>query len=345
MRRFPILFLAFLLLPLLNHSQGPPPSRKHTVTRAGNLKLIPANEAPPEESRVSIEENGTVRQITSNAIPSHRVGAFPNRGNPNRIRPQAFEFELPAKPEPAASITYLHDPRNHRMFRGPMRFGVALNGLLFDPGAAEFYLGDASLGWQYEPLSGAISLGLDENHAHVQPTGSYHYHGLPVGLMKRLGYRNGKHSPLIGWAADGFPIYAIQGYSDSRSRLSRIVELKSSYRLKKGRRPGGDGEPGGAYDGAFVGDYEFVNGAGDLDECNGRFGVTPEFPDGTYAYFLTRDWPVIPRAFRGTPVSLSGFEDHMHRPPPPHGHKGPPPGSKGKGKGKGKGFPPPPRPR
>lgn len=36
----------------------------------------------------------------------------------------------------------------------------------------------------------------------------------------------------------------------------------------------------------------------------GRFCMTPEFPDGTYAYFLTKEWPVIPRAFRGRPVKL-----------------------------------------
>jgi hypothetical protein len=50
-----------------------------------------------------------------------------------------------------------------------------------------------------------------------------------------------------------------------------------------------------------------------LDECNGRFTVTPEFPNGTYAYFLTRDWPVIPRAFRGKPTDIKAA---THRGPP-----------------------------
>ena len=58
---------------------------------------------------------------------------------------------------------------------------------------------------------------------------------------------------------------------------------------------------GGKYDGTFVADYEFVKDLGDLDECNGRSCVTPEFPGGTYAYFLTEAWPVIPRNYRGTP--------------------------------------------
>jgi len=46
-----------------------------------------------------------------------------------------------------------------------------------------------------------------------------------------------------------------------------------------------------------------VKDAGDLDEANGRFGVTPEFPQGTYHYVLTDDFPFIPRQFKGTPDS------------------------------------------
>ena len=112
------------------------------------------------------------------------------------------------------------------------------------------------------------------------------------------------HSPQLGWAADGFPIYAMYGYSDAVDPKSPIVELTSSYRLKSGTRPDGEEGPGGNYDGAFTRDYEYVAGSGTLDECNGRTCVTPEFPDGTYAYFLTNDWPVIPRNFRGTPIEL-----------------------------------------
>ena len=48
-------------------------------------------------------------------------------------------------------------------------FGIALNGVLFDPGTAEFFQRDRSSKWNYEALSGAVRLGLDQNHAHVQP--------------------------------------------------------------------------------------------------------------------------------------------------------------------------------
>ena len=150
--------------------------------------------------------------------------------------------------------------------------------------------------------------------AHVQPTGAYHYHGLP-GFLGLLGLDGSQHSPLVGWAADGFPIYVRFGHTTPGDVSSPIVELRSSYRLRSGKRPEGDGSPGGRYDGTFVADYEYVEGSGDLDRCNGRQTVTPGFAGGTYAYFLTEAWPVIPRCFVGTPDP--SFERRG-----PHGRRG-----------------------
>jgi len=152
-------------------------------------------------------------------------------------------------------------------------------------------------GWNYEALSGKINLGLDASHAHVQPNGAYHYHGTPLQFLKR-----NRPTEWIGYAADGFPIYY-----DAR--------VKSSYQLRQGIRPSG---PGGRYDGTFVEDYEFVQGAGDLDLCNGRFGKTPEHPEGIYHYYLTGAFPFVPRCLQGNPDS--SFQKQR-----PHG------GSKGSG--------------
>ncbi|MFN7138259.1 MAG: YHYH protein [Limisphaerales bacterium] len=96
-----------------------------------------------------------------------------------------------------------------------------------------------------------------------------------------------------------------------------LKNLKSSYQLKRSERPNG---PGGKHDGTFVQDYEYVAGSGDLDECNGRFGVTPEFPEGTYYYVLTEDFPFIPRKFKGTPDS-----SFMRKGPAGGGRPGGPP--------------------
>jgi len=118
---------------------------------------------------------------------------------------------------------------------------------------------------------------------------------------------------LIGYAADGFPIYAEYGHTKADDASSPLKKLRPSYNLKKGNRPKGDDGPGGKYDGTFVQDYEFAKGGGDLDECNGRTGVTPEYSDGTYYYVVTDSFPFIPRFFRGTPDS--SFERRMGPPP------------------------------
>jgi len=89
------------------------------------------------------------------------------------------------------------------------------------------------------------------------------------------------HSPIIGWAYDGNPIYGPYGYADKEG--GAVVRLRSGYELKlKGYRPSTASFPPGY----FIQDYEFTNN-GDLDIHNGRYCKTPEFPNGTYAYFAT----------------------------------------------------------
>ena len=85
--------------------------------------------------------------------------------------------------------------------------------------------------------------------------------------------------------------------------LERFPSTKSSYRLKTGFRPGGFFSPEGVYDGAFNADYEYIEKSRDLYQCNGTNVITPEFKEGTYAYFLTANWPVVPRCFAGDPDS------------------------------------------
>ncbi|MEM9052009.1 MAG: YHYH protein, partial [Bacteroidota bacterium] len=107
---------------------------------------------------------------------------------------------------------------------------------------------------------------------------------------------------LIGYAADGFPIYYKYAYSIANDANSTVEEMMSGYQLKSGSRPGDGVEaPCGDYNGVYSNDYEYVGGNAQLDEANGRTGVTPEFPGGTYYYVITEDFPIIPRMFRGTP--------------------------------------------
>ena len=148
-----------------------------------------------------------------------------------------------------------------------------------------------------ETLSFEVTARNAGNTAHVQPTGAYHYHGIPESLINRLGEGPDGAADMIagGFAADGFPFYLRYGYRDPNDPQSGLVAVRGSWMLRPGTRPGGP------YDGTFREDWQYVEGSGDLDECNGRFGVTPEHPAGTYHYYITDDYPYIPRCVFGTP--------------------------------------------
>ncbi len=268
---------------------------------------------------VAITERGEYRYIESNGLPDHNPGRFPNSGNPHRIEEQDYTFRVPLEPT----------ARDEPVSAGRMVFGVALNGVVFDPGTAEYWRRDRESGWRYEGIQAnhKKTLGLDRNNAHVQPNGAYHYHALPVGFVEARG--GIEQMLLIGYAADGFPIYGPYAYADPADPDSGLEQMRPSWQLKAGTRPGGDRGPGGRYDGTFTQDFEFVEGSGDLDRANGRFGVTPEYPEGTYYYVLTEDFPFVPRYFRGTPDDSFGKR----------GGGGPPQGGPGGGPGGGMGGP------
>ncbi len=177
---------------------------------------------------------------------------------------------------------------------GHSSFGVAINGVPFDPSTAEYWNNDRSSKWNIDAINGGINLGLDQNNAHVQPNGAYHYHSIPVGLMERFDQYS--KPVLLGYAADDFPVYGPYGYEDANDIASNLINLFSSYRIKECMRSGG---PGGKYDGTYTLDYEYVEGLGDLDKCNGRTGITEEYPAGTYHYVITDTFPFIPRCWMG----------------------------------------------
>lgn len=93
-----------------------------------------------------------------------------------------------------------------------------------------------------------------------------------------------QHSPILGFAYDGNPIYGPYGYTTRTG--GAVTQMKSGYSLNiKSGRPPLSKFP----EGFFVNDYTHTNVTDStiLDENNGRFGVTPEYPNGTYAYFMT----------------------------------------------------------
>ena len=92
------------------------------------------------------------------------------------------------------------------------------------------------------------------------------------------------HSGIVGWALDGYPIYGPYGFANTDGS-GGIIKMTSGYTLKTGSRTGLN-NPGGTYDGTYTADYHYT-GASTLDQYNGRFAVTPEYPDGVYHYHVT----------------------------------------------------------
>lgn len=137
----------------------------------------------------------------------------------------------------------------------------------------------------------------------MQPTGAYHYHGTPTAVIEK--FDTGEDLVHVGFAHDGFPMY----YSKSGA-------YKPSYKLLAGDRQGEDctyENPkkkinvslGGHHDGTYTSDFEYVDGFGDLDECN---GITLK---DTYRYMVTNEFPYISRCLMG-----EFAEERRHKEPP-----------------------------
>ena len=276
-------------------------------------KIFNNDESVNANSIYSWSSDNNYRILSGNGIPNHEVGTFPNGNNPNRIREQSINERFTLCPS-IISETGL------KVIGHALEIAYALNSVKFDPATAgrcnddgECSLAQGQGNWNIEALGHeTFDFGDDMNHAHVQPNGSYHYHGIPELLINFLG--NNQGMTLVGWASDGFPVYARYGFSDANNPNSSVIALQPSYKLKSQpdtNRPstltaliGGPGQgttnPNTPISmGAFTQDYEYVDGYGDLDQCNGRFGVTPEFPDGIYYYVVTDNFPFFTRCLKG----------------------------------------------
>jgi hypothetical protein len=235
------------------------------------------------DGQVEIVAGTTSCLLTSNAIPNHD---FDDATAAFATPTVAIErtFEIPRNPVMASTTTALELASFN---------AVMLNGVVVDLLAAGCYgVGDGRIGcndpstpWRYDPMSPSAGFGTDAHHAHTQPDGRYHYHGDPLAMYGGPT----APSPVIGFAADGFPIHG--PYFDDGTEVRAAV---SGYALKSGSRPSGADDPGGTYDGTFIDDYEYTGG-GDLDECNGMM------VDGHYGYYVTATYPWVLGCLRGAP--------------------------------------------
>lgn len=265
--------------------------------------------ATPDQPSVYHEylENGQ-RNIYSNGFPNHNY-CF----NTNILPEQAYNlFRVTLDPQVASEST----PIIRENGRPARHLGVVLNGVMLSPapGTPFIYVnkttGEFNWDWVFEPTTnqgdemGQVQ--LDCATAHTSPAG-YHYHGemfeyLETEVPGITTATSISKAYQIGWASDGFPII----YKFGPDSNGQVRELNPSYRLKLGERPGdGITAPCGPYTGKYTNDYEYVLGAGDLDECNGiAAAITLETALGVetfdYYYVVTSSFPQIGRCLKGT---------------------------------------------
>ena len=296
--------------------------------------------------------------LKTSGLGQHTMGPWQNGAFPNLPKNQNVLYRIPRNPT-------VHTATN---LTGLGAIGYFVDGVaMFDSRDGFVWTGSAESGngtgyWNREAYvnEGAT---FDPGYAHQEQTGTHHYHANPIALRYLLGdhvnfdataktYSEStntvtKHSPILGWVRDGYPLYGPYGYSSASNSASGLRRMISGFVLRNGQN-GSDNltntlratlpawakrlyntdqtgaTPLSTYpvsrymeDYAYLGDLtnsatgtNYQKGTHfDLDEYNGRWCVTPEFPGGTYAYFVSMSsngTPVFPnnigRAFYGSPT-------------------------------------------
>ena len=253
--------------------------------------------------------------VTTHGIPAYITGPFLD-GNPSLATDQNAIYKLPLNPVQNTGTPTATTGGNIGIFINGIslfdyRDGVAWNNstqaLCGGPGNPPCPGGpNATQAWNRDAIP-AEKGGFDCNKAHPA-MGNYHHHQNPSAFNLDLQVISticatypadglyvinpNVHSPLIGFAYDGFPIYGAYAYTntDGTGGISRI---KSSYQLKnQTTRINGPAVNATYFNGYFREDYEYIAHPNDptyLDEHNGRFCITPEYPNGIYCYFATVD--------------------------------------------------------
>jgi YHYH protein/Secretion system C-terminal sorting domain len=265
-----------------------------------------------------VEYSATSVYVSTKGIPAYPVGPYLDR-NPNQAGDQNAIFKFPLNPVVNSGTKTATSGGN---------IGVFINGVaLFD------YRDGVSWSFSLDKQQGGPSGGMGDgvwnrdaiiaeragfDCAKGHPAGTnYHHHQNPSAFKLDLAVLSTvcnlydsdglykidttKHSPLVGFAYDGFPIYGACGYKNVDA-TGGIVRMKSSYQLRNitTRTVWADGTDvldgppvNATYPlGFFREDYEYVARAGQadyLDIHNGRFCKTPEYPNGIYCYFATVD--------------------------------------------------------
>ena len=261
-----------------------------------------------------VEYSTNFAYVTTKGIPAYPTGPFLD-GNPSQASDQSAIFKIPLSPQQNTGIATATTGGNIGVFINGValfdyRDGVAwnptTNALCGGPGNPPCPGGPgATNDWNRDAVPAEMG-GFDCSKGHPA-MGNYHHHQNPsafkldinvVSNICNLYDADGlyvidstQHSPLIGFAYDGFPIYGAYGFKNTDG-TGGITRIRSAYSLKSATtRTNGPAIDATYPAGYFREDYEFIANTDEdvLDEHNGRICVTPEYPNGTYAYFATVD--------------------------------------------------------
>jgi hypothetical protein len=252
-------------------------------------------------------------KVVSKAMPySGTISAAYTMGASGYDTSSCYSYTSAVSPSQNANNTFTNTAGTYRCKF--VAYNYANNSVLLEPGTAETYPITGGNTYKVAGKNLYQDVGLDPSNAHNQPTmsgttalmyGNYHYHGIPEGHVARIGKGNSTMT-LVAFAADGFPIYARYGYTARTSTTGGVKVMKSNYRLRTTAEltaAGYTDRPSTAIAplGTFEQDWTFDAAAGgDLDACNGRYGVTPESPTtAVYHYFLTDSYPFLQRCVFG----------------------------------------------
>lgn len=262
--------------------------------------------------------------VHTTGVPAYPTGPFLD-GNPSVASNQNAIFKFPLAPVQNTGQPTPTTPGNI----GVLINGVAIfdyrDGVAWNPNTSALCGGPgnppcpggmgAIMDWNRDAVPAEMD-GFDCSKAHPA-MGNYHHHQNPsafkwdINILSTVcnlydadglySIDSTMHSPLIGFAYDGFPIYGAYGYKNTNG-TGGIVRIRSSYQLRnitvRNTNPNGNSVSAGPNVSAtfplgyFKEDYEFIphpNQEEYLDVHNGRFCITPEYPLGTYCYFATVD--------------------------------------------------------
>lgn len=280
------LFISFFAVSLL-FAQVTDPAVTSWIINPGTVTGYSGLSANVQQ----VKYTSTDVYVTCTCIPGYDIG--PWAGNPNTPANQNFCYKItrnPAEKTGTKTATSLG------------HIGVWTNGVSIFNAKDAFSYNNAGV-WNQDAYPNE-GISFDDCLGHPAPNGEYHHHVNPRCLYDDQAAN--VHSPIIGYAFDGYPVYGAYAYANTDG-TGGITRMRTGYRLRsiadRTTLPDGTVLQANQYGpainnqyplGKYLEDYEFVQGLGHLDQYNGRFCVTPEYPAGTYAYFVTIDSNQLP---------------------------------------------------